>query len=1196
MSGFTIWDADDDVQNAPARQQRQASQKLADAISDVRDGFGAFLLAATGKDDFEDRWHYAKADVRAIVEPHVFPNTGTMNRIRAALKKELVATIGDDNSDEPTKEPKGGKDEPRTINDKQKSKIDKGDKSVTDEVETNTGDGSDAEGKGASSTTGKQSDPRKTDKFRDASLADAPNQNLQEGREVSDGDLIPEAHHEYDTGESIEGDFTPGGDSGSHQANLQATARLAVEMYQDWAKSNGFKVASMRTLRSYAVAGIDDDEYGRIASLIIRKAGDDCDCEDDDGNPPPAEHHDDSDSDDSEDSDSDDSEESSDDGGSESDSDSSDDSPESEDSGENPFAGGDDSAPADDSGSEEAGPPADDTADDGGFAGPPEGPQLGDDGGDPASDPAAVGDPATDDPGVDPAAGGDPAGPGDEFAIPDSPPDLSSQEQGMLPQDGNPDSSIPPELIDDILGLPPGTVEQLVMQEINGGGAPDDGGGDPGMDPGGPPPPPEDPRAQLARKLYAEATGKSWYSQAPKGLPAAKPPTNWDDSNGGVTKGSNPITPSNKGNRVPKTKSFADSIKNDSAKPITTIARRRYAEDEAGGTPDADPAAGGASVAPADPGAGAPAASPTQPGPEDGALLDQASQAVTQLVDTKTQEFQTVIDPLQQALQAIQFAQQVEQAANPLDVTPPEGTVDVGPGAQQPAAAPNAAAPAPAPAPDPQQQVAALQRHAFKLARHFELSERGYRMVLQAMSNGTYHHVADAIASLRDPQERLAMGSSMVDLFKQDNVRFNPAVFLSQAGVDPGHLASSPADRKGDSWADSKDRGGKEHEDYDTDPDNWEEREAHRLGLTASRRPFAGRGRRTAGETLKPATGGNTMDVFEAPGAGDQPQFTDNNKLTDLPKMKGPRIGSGVVDKYERFKGEQEKAGLGLGGDAEVENFFSTRGKGYKDIARNKVHQMEGITPHQKSASFFQPKVAGWDWNDHQNAYMTDSRKAFHCTTAGCNNEIDTPSQTMCKCGRLWYTYGIGDSGHLANNTGQLFIAREIPVRANVMMANRQFEADDDDNNASGEGPFQDYAEDVDFFADDELENAPTPHAPGETDLDTTRSAAYFKADELRAIGQRVVADYPDDHHVVTRDGEKFCSACDAMLWDPNVHHCPAKQAYRTADWTKFDDDDNAGYNEGPSGPPSTSTDPQTRKDWAKVDGKGRFAPSTFAK
>jgi hypothetical protein len=1102
MSDFGLFEAELDASTAPERVRRQASTKLANAIDEVRDRYGDFLLTASGKDEFEDRWFYAKNDIRKTAETHVFPNTGTMRRIHDALKREFVACDCDHDDEKKDK------------------------------------DHNDSSDQGGGYTARR----RTAEEFH--------------------GDLIPEDNFDgyldsVDQGapERVENaDFGQGGDTGSDRG--REARRVALEMYTDWAEGNGMKVAKLATLEHYADTGISDNTYHLLANYILasdEEGGCDTDTDgpagpdkDSDG-PAKSDKKDDSKSDsgddDSDEGDSDESDDSdvpaSDSGGDES----------SDDSGDEPADGGD-SAPPDfggadaDAGGPEEGPPADDQ----GFAGPPEGPQGLDDASPDIAPDAGMGDESG-----DPAAAGgdmypDAAGPGDQFAIPDAPPDLSPDEQGMIPADDQQgDQSIPPELIDDILGLPPGTIEQLVVQEISGGGAaPDDGSGAP------PPPPPadDDPSARLARQLFAEFTGKDWHSKSPKDESADKPKTNWDDTNGGVTKGKNPITPK--------------------------ASRRRVAgEDDGSGDSGADstqdPAAGGQITAP--PQGATPAASPTQPGPDDGAALDQAAQAVTQLIDQKTQQYQQLIDPLQQAAQAIEMALAVEQGANPLDVTPPAGTVDVGPGAEQPAAAPNTGMP-----------TAALQRHAFKIAVRHDLSQDGYHMLLSAMSNQHYRHVAEAIAPLRDPQEKMALASSLVDMFKADNVRFNPGAFLASAGIEPQqHMASSPRDRAGDGWKDSRDRGDAEHESQDTDPDNWEEREAARLGLVASRHPFAEGSRRTAGETPTPATGGNTMDVFEFPGQGKTPKFTDNNKLTDLPAMKGPKIGTSVVDKYQHYKEQQGKSGLPTGGETGVDGFFnSPSGKGYGSPSQTKVHEVEGLQPH-KVANFFQPKVAGWRWDDHQNAYLTDGQKPFRCTTAGCDTDIPTPSQTMCRCGRLWYTYGIGDSNHVASNTGQLFLAREIPVRPDVIMANRQFTADEEFNNESGDGPYQDYAEDVEFFNDDELDTAPKAHAPGETDMDTTRSA-----------GRRTATDYPDDHNVVTRNGEKFCSACDAMLWDPNVHHCPEKQASRrTADWTVYDDDDNAGYTEGPSGPPSTKVSP-VRKDWAKVDGKGRYAPNTF--
>lgn len=64
--------------------------------------------------------------------------------------------------------------------------------------------------------------------------------------------------------------------------------------------------------------------------------------------------------------------------------------------------------------------------------------------------------------------------------------------------------------------------------------------------------------------------------------------------------------------------------------------------------------------------------------------LQQADEAITNLLNEKAEEFQQGIQPLQQALQTIQYAQQVQQAQNPMNVMPPAGTVNVLPQGQAP--------------------------------------------------------------------------------------------------------------------------------------------------------------------------------------------------------------------------------------------------------------------------------------------------------------------------------------------------------------------------------------------------------------------------------------------------------------------------------------------------------------------------------
>ncbi len=105
----------------------------------------------------------------------------------------------------------------------------------------------------------------------------------------------------------------------------------------------------------------------------------------------------------------------------------------------------------------------------------------------------------------------------------------------------------------------------------------------------------------------------------------------------------------------------------------------------------------------------------------DSNYLQKADEALTKVLNEKAEEFQNTIAPLQQALITIQ---QAEQLTNPLNVSPPAGTVNVLPGQQgQPGggapqgqgglgASPAAAGLAGQPAPPGGQQMQARRRQA----------------------------------------------------------------------------------------------------------------------------------------------------------------------------------------------------------------------------------------------------------------------------------------------------------------------------------------------------------------------------------------------------------------------------------------------------------------------------------------------------
>lgn len=74
-------------------------------------------------------------------------------------------------------------------------------------------------------------------------------------------------------------------------------------------------------------------------------------------------------------------------------------------------------------------------------------------------------------------------------------------------------------------------------------------------------------------------------------------------------------------------------------------------------------------------------------------------------------------------------------------------------------------------------------------------------------------------------------------------------------------------------------------------------------------------------------------------------------------------------------------------------------------------------------------RVAGWSWDDHLNGFIAaEAAREFTCA---CGDNVPAPGYTDCRCGKRWNTYSISANG------SKKMIAREVPVRENVVMARR---------------------------------------------------------------------------------------------------------------------------------------------------------------
>lgn len=87
--------------------------------------------------------------------------------------------------------------------------------------------------------------------------------------------------------------------------------------------------------------------------------------------------------------------------------------------------------------------------------------------------------------------------------------------------------------------------------------------------------------------------------------------------------------------------------------------------------------------------------------------------------------------------------------------------------------------------------------------------------------------------------------------------------------------------------------------------------------------------------------------------------------------------------------------------------------------------------------------VAGWDWDNHLNGYVANQPRQFECA---CGEPFPAPSGFhRCACGKQWNSYVIGTGGSNHEASAEKFLVREIPTRENVIVANRQLDAADDE-------------------------------------------------------------------------------------------------------------------------------------------------------
>ena len=284
MSDFGLFENDEATQAQPRLAAKTAARQMEAAIDVVRSKFGRFLMGATGIDEFGDRWHLSKHDIRSTVEPYIFPNTGTMRRLHNAMKQDWKLAhpykLAEDRDapfqdlDE-TYHPSNTNLIPEGDFEGYKNSVDQG---GPEKVQRDFTPGGDS---GSDRTAGRHD----LDDLYDQGYSREDFINVDPSSGVWRNHPGRFDGGNYDP--TQDPDFIPAdylgpagyGMGGKHRAEA---ARLVADIYTDFARSNGLRVASLDTLNHYAATGIHEDDYRLLESMIVRtaEAEDDCECDD----------------------------------------------------------------------------------------------------------------------------------------------------------------------------------------------------------------------------------------------------------------------------------------------------------------------------------------------------------------------------------------------------------------------------------------------------------------------------------------------------------------------------------------------------------------------------------------------------------------------------------------------------------------------------------------------------------------------------------------------------------------------------------------------------------------------------------------------------------------------------------------------------------------------------------------------------
>jgi len=132
----------------------------------------------------------------------------------------------------------------------------------------------------------------------------------------------------------------------------------------------------------------------------------------------------------------------------------------------------------------------------------------------------------------------------------------------------------------------------------------------------------------------------------------------------------------------------------------------------------------------------------------------------------------------------------------------------------------------------------------------------------------------------------------------------------------------------------------------------------------------------------------------------------------------------GEFSNEEKIRNAETMFGTGSSQHKKALEKWGPGKKSHKTGSREKTALMP-IQPQSGNIA----RIAGWDWDHHQSGYIAQSGiDSFDCT---CGVKIAAPSFGVCECGKQWNIHTVQSA------SGTKMIAREVPVRADAVLASR---------------------------------------------------------------------------------------------------------------------------------------------------------------